>query len=67
LPTPVDAVADTAVSMLVNYSCARSSLHASHYKPLASEAIDELVSAQTERARILDKAVAARAAHLIGP
>ena len=67
LATPVEAVADTAVSMLVNYSCARSALHASHYKPLASETIDRLVSVQAERGRILDKAVAARAAHLIGP
>jgi hypothetical protein len=67
LATPARAVADTAISMLVNYSCARSSLHGSHYKPLASEAIDQLVSTQTERARILEQAVADDASHLIGP
>jgi hypothetical protein len=69
LPVATDAasVAETAISMLVNYTCARSSLHASHYAPLDADAADTLTRIQEERVRILRSATTPRGAHLIGP
>ena len=62
LPLATDpvSVAETAISMLVNYSCARSSLHASLYAPLAREGVEDLVAIQNERARILSTAASER-------
>jgi hypothetical protein len=69
LPVSTDAasVAETAIAMLVNYTCARSSLHASHYAPLEAAAVDALTRMQNERVRILGAAASPRGAHLIGP
>jgi hypothetical protein len=69
LPLGTDAVslAETAISMLVNYSCARMSLHSSYYAPLEPDAIATLIADQNEHVRIVRNAASKGAGHLIGP
>lgn len=63
---PVD-VARTAVAMLVNYSMARSSLHADFYRPLDEATAASLAALQDARSRILERVASTRAHDLIGP
>jgi hypothetical protein len=67
LGTDPASIAETAISMLVNYSCARSSLHSRYYAPLRPETIEHLASIQTERTRILRAVGTEGASHLIAP
>jgi hypothetical protein len=69
LPLGTDAisVAETAISMLVNYSCTHSAFHHRYYAPLDQQTLDDLVSVQDERARILAATVSSHGSHLIGP
>jgi hypothetical protein len=64
--TPV-ALAETAISMLVNYTCANLSLNGEFYQPLDEAARERLALINARRVEVVEKLLSPRSSSLLGP